>query len=454
MGMNGYTTQKSQAAYRAAEQVIAGGVNSGARGPDAGWEPSPPVVARGEGAELWDVDGQNYVDHLLALGPMIHGHANPAMTTAVANAMREIGTMFALPYELEAEAAKRIVAAVPSVDLVRFSNSGTEAVLHATRIARAATGRSIVVRFEGQYHGWADQLEWSHHPDLAQAGPVARPNALPGSLGIPDAFGSALAVMPWNDAETIEAFMAERGEEVAAVLTEPAMGNTGVIPPKDGYLQALRDVTTKYGSLLIFDEVITGFRVAYGGGQEKYGVTPDLTTMAKALGGGFPVSAIGGRRDLMELVSDGRVLHAGTYNASTIACAAVVASLDILKEPGTYERLYGISEHLQEGIAKILEGIGVRVQVQGVGPMFQIWFSETPVTNYREAAGHLNSPRYAALVRALLERGVMVHPSNIELWFVSTVHTYEHADRVLNAFEDAVAATREVLLAGDGSAGE
>jgi glutamate-1-semialdehyde 2,1-aminomutase len=449
----GYGTEKSERAYRDAERVIAGGVNSGARGPDAGWLPSPPVVARGEGAELWDVDGNRYVDHLLALGPMIHGHAHPEMTQAVSKAIGDLGTMYALPYELEAEAAQAVVDAVPSVELVRFSNSGTEAVLHATRIARAATGRSIVVRFEGQYHGWADQLEWSHHPDLGQAGPVGRPVALPGSLGIPEAFGSALAVMPWNDPEAIEAFMAERGEEVAAILTEPVMGNTGVIPPNPGYLELLRDLTTRYGSVLIFDEVITGFRVALGGAQAKYGVTPDLTTMAKALGGGFPVSAIGGKRELMELVADGRVLHAGTYNASTLATAAAKTSLEILSRPGTYEQLYSVSERLQQGIGSLLEEAGVRVQVQGVGPMFQVWFSETPVTNYREAAAHLNSPRYATLVRALLERGVMVHPSNIELWFVSTVHTDEHVDHVLNVFADAVAATREVLVAGDEAAG-
>ncbi len=444
-----YDTSRSEAAYKSAEQVIAGGVNSGARGPDAGWIPSPPVVARGEGAELYDVDGHRYIDHLLALGPMIHGHAHPEMTEAVSRAISDLGTMYALPYELEAEAARAIVDAVPSVELVRFSNSGTEAVLHATRIARAATGRSIVVRFEGQYHGWADQLEWSHHPDLAKAGPARRPAALPGSLGIPEAFGSALAVMPWNDPEAIEAFMAERGEEVAAVLTEPVMGNTGVIPPKPGYLELLRDLCTKHGSVLIFDEVITGFRVGLGGAQARYGVMPDLTTMAKALGGGFPVSAVGGQRRLMDLVSDGSVLHAGTYNASTLATAAVVASLGILAKPGTYERLYAVSERLQAGMRSLLEDVGVAVQVQGVGPMFQIWFSETPVTDYREAAAHLNSPRYATLVRALLERGVMVHPSNIELWFVSTVHTDEHVDRVLNAFADAVAATREVLVAPD-----
>jgi glutamate-1-semialdehyde 2,1-aminomutase len=443
-----YQVTKSAAAYEAAERVIAGGVNSGARGPDAGWIPSPPVIARGQGVELWDIDGNRYIDHLLALGPMIHGHAHPVMTEAVVDAIRDLGTMYALPYELEAEAAKAVVAAVPSVELVRFSNSGTEAVLHATRIARAATERSIVVRFEGQYHGWADQLEWSHHPDLAKAGPVDHPNALPGSLGIPDAFGSALAVLPWNDAEVVSAFMAERGDEVAAILTEPVMGNTGVIPPNPGYLELLRELTTAHGSVLIFDEVITGFRVAFGGGQAKYGVTPDLTTMAKALGGGFPVSAVGGRKDLMERVADGSVLHAGTYNASTLAMAAVRASLDILSAPGTYERLYSISDRLREGLAGILEDAGIAIQAQGVGPMFQLWFSETPVTNYREAAAHLNSPRYATLIRALLERGVMVHPSNIELWFVSTVHTDEHVDQVLEAFQDAVNATRDQLLAG------
>lgn len=443
-------TTKSIAAYRAAMQVIAGGVNSGVRGPDAGWLPSPPVVARGRGAELWDVDGNRYIDHLLALGPMIHGHAHPDVTEAVVNAIRSIGTMFALPYELEAEAAAQIVAAVPSVDLVRFSNSGTEAVLHATRIARAATGRSVIVRFEGQYHGWADQLEWSHHPDLALAGPQKRPKALPGSLGIPAAFGSVLAVLPWNDPEAIRSFMEAHGETVAAVLTEPIMGNTGVILPHPGYLEVLRDLTTQHGALLIFDEVITGFRVAYGGAQAKYGVTPDLTTMAKALGGGFPVSAVGGRRDLMELVADGRVLHAGTYNANTVAVAAASTSLEVLSRPGTYERLYALSERLMHGMGTILASADVTAQIQGVGPMFQIWFSATPITNYREAARHLNSPRYAALARALLERGVMVHPSNIELWFVSTAHTDEHVDSVLDAFEDAVRAERETLIRPDG----
>ena len=447
--MADYSTKKSQALYLAAQDVIAGGVNSGARGPGAGWVPGPPVVDHGSGAYLWDVDGNKYCDYLLALGPMIHGHAHPVITEAVTKAIHEIGTMFALPYEAEAVAARKIVEAVPSVELVRFGNSGTEVVLHATRLARAFTGRDIVVRFEGQYHGWADQLEWSHHPDLAKARPRRRPIALKGTPGIPDVIGQTLAVLPWNDVDAVESLVAEMGDRIAAILTEPIMGNTGVIPPKPGYLEFLREITTANGIVLIFDEVITGFRVAPGGAQELYGVTPDITTMAKALGGGFPVAALGGRRDIMDQVSDGAVLHAGTYNANTVAVAAASASLDVLREPGLHDRLFRLSNKLMTGFGEILGRAGVPVQVQGVGPMFQFWFSETPVVDYRDAARHLNSPKYAALALELHRRGVMVHPSNIELWFVSTVHTDADIDETLQAFEDAVATTRAVLTRAD-----
>jgi glutamate-1-semialdehyde 2,1-aminomutase len=442
-----YTTDRSERLYRAAQAVIAGGVNSGARGPKAGWLPSPPVVARGRGAYVWDVDGNRYCDYLLALGPLIHGHAHPFIAEAVARAVQDVGTMFALPYELEAEAARRVVEAVPSVELVRFGNSGTEVVLHALRLARAWTGRDVVVRFEGQYHGWADQVEWSHHPDLAAAGPRERPNPVPGSPGIPKAYGDTLAVLPWNDEGVVERLVRERGHDIAAIITEPIMGNTGVIPPKPGYLEFLRQITADHGIVLIFDEVITGFRVALGGAQALYGVVPDLTTMAKALGGGYPVAAVGGRREIMDQVSDGTVLHAGTYNANVVAVAAVNASLELLSRPGTYDDLFRRSSRLMAGMAQIFDRSGIPVQIQGVGPMFQFWFSEVPIQEYRDAARHLNSPKYAALAGALRERGVLVHPSNIELWFVSTVHTDEDIDQTLEAFEDAVAATKSTLLA-------
>ena len=436
-----YTTTRSERAYALAQEVIPGGVNSGARGPQAGWIPGPPVVARGKGSRIWDIDGNEYVDHLLALGPLIHGHAHPDIADAVTRVIHEMGTMFALPYELEAEAARRVIDAVPSVEFVRFGNSGTEVVLHATRLARAWTGRDLIVRFEGQYHGWADQLEWSHHPDLGAAGTRERPVAVPGTPGIPAVIGQTLVVLPWNDIGVVERLIAEQGERIAAVLTEPIMGNTGVIPPEPGYLQALRALTLEHGIVLIFDEVITGFRVAYGGAQAYYDVTPDLTTMAKALGGGFPVAAVGGRRDIMDQLSDGQVLHAGTYNANSVAIAATIASLDLLARPGTYERLFDNAERLMAGIRAIFASVDVAVQVQGVGPMFQLWFGETPVRDYRDAAPHLDSPAYAALARALHERGVMLHPSNIELWFVSTAHEEADIDRVLSAFEDAVRAT-------------
>jgi len=441
-----YRTSRSEAAYELAQQVIPGGVNSGVRGPVGGWIPCPPIVARGEGSHLWDVDGNRYTDYLLALGPMIHGHAHPEMNRAVTEAIGGIGTMFALPYELEAEAARAIVDVVPSVDLVRFGNSGTEVVLHATRIARAATGKKVVVRFEGQYHGWADQLEWSHHPPLSAAGLRHAPHAIKGTPGIPDEIGATLAVLPWNDESVVERLVARRGHEIAAILTEPIMGNTGVIPPKPGYLEFLREITAAHDIVLIFDEVITGFRVALGGAQALYGVKPDLTTMAKALGGGFPAAAIGGRHDLMDLVSEGAVLHAGTYNANAVAVAATKASLGLLSKPGTHEDLHRRSNRLMNGMREIFARAGVPVVVQGVGPMFQFWFTETPISDYRDAAEHLNSPAYAILARALHERGVLVHPSNIELWFVSTVHTDADIEETLGAFEDAVKAVRPQLV--------
>jgi glutamate-1-semialdehyde 2,1-aminomutase len=389
------------------------------------------------------------LDYLLALGPLIHGHAHPFVTEAVTRAIQETGTMFALPYAAEAEAARRIVEAVPSVEFVRFGNSGTEVVLHALRLARAYTGRDVIVRFEGQYHGWADQIEWSHHPNLAAAGPRERPNPVPGSPGIPKVLRDTLLVLPWNDEDAVERLVSERGREIAAIITEPIMGNTGVIPPKPGYLAFLREITKNYGIVLIFDEVITGFRVALGGAQALYGVLPDLTTMAKALGGGFPVAAIGGRREIMGQVADGTVLHAGTYNANVVAVAAAAASLELLGRPGTYEELFRRAERLMSGIAEIFERAGIPVQVQGVGPMFQFWFTDKPVLDYRDAAAHLNSPKYGALARALRERGVLVHPSNIELWFVSTVHTDADIEETLQVFEGAVVATRPELLASE-----
>src|SRR6204780_3113521 len=296
---------RSRELFDLASQYIPGGAGSSARTVKFGWRPYPPFMAEGTGSRLHDVDGHEYVDYLLGLGPMLLGHRHPAVTQAVASAITELGTCFGLPYELEIEAARKVVEAVPGVDQVRFSNSGSEVVGTAVRLARAYTGRHLIIRFEGHYHGWQDTVYWSNHVDPAAAGPARRPRPVPSGPGVPEELASSLIVLTWNDADSFAEGMAERGDEVAAVITEPAMFNTGCILPEPGYLELLREKTREHGALLIFDEVITGFRFARGGAQEYFGVIPDLTTMAKGLGGGFPVAAIGGSREAMSMIAGG-----------------------------------------------------------------------------------------------------------------------------------------------------
>jgi len=266
----------------------------------------------------------------MGLGPMLFGHRPPEITAAVVEAIQTYGTVFGLPYELEAVAAQKVADAMPGVDMVRFASSGSEAVGTAVRLARALTGRTLILRFEGMYHGWMDTVYWSNHPDPAVAGPAERPVPVAAGKGMLPEVGESLLVLSWNDPDSFKQVMAERGDEIAAVITEPVMLNTGCILPEPGYLELLRQLTTEHGSLLIFDEVITGFRFARGGAQEFFGVLPDITTMAKGLGGGFPVAAIVGSRAVMEAVADGRYSHSGTYNSNVVQMAAVSATMDLL----------------------------------------------------------------------------------------------------------------------------
>ncbi len=300
-----------------------------------------------------DADGNDYVDYLLGLGPMILGHRPPRVTRAVVDQIENVGTVFALPRRAEADLARKIIAAVPSVESVRLSNTGTEGVLYATRLARAYTGRRKIVRFEGMYHGFSDGVYWSKHPRIETAGPDARPVPVPQGPGLPKGVEENLIILPWNDAEALRAVIDEQGHEIAAVLTEPMMCNTGCILPRAGYLEAMREMTAKAGILLIFDEVITGFRLSLAGAQGVFGITPDLSVFAKGLGGGFPVAAVGGKRAVMDLVSDGTVSLAGTYTANGIAVAAANATLDELNEPGAYDRLYAVSGRLRHGLTEI-----------------------------------------------------------------------------------------------------
>jgi len=426
--------------FREACKIIPGGAGSSARTVKFGWKPYPPFIAEGQGSRLRDVDGHEYIDYLLGLGPMILGHRHPVVTEAVVTAVRDLGTCFGLPYELEIEAAAKVVDAVPGIEMVRFTNSGSEAVGSAVRIARAVTGRRIVIRFEGLYHGWQDTVYWSNHVDPAEAGPADHPRPVKSGPGVPQELADTLIVLSWNDPESFVRVMAERGDEVAAVITEPAVFNTGCILPEPGYLELLRSETQKYGALLIFDEVITGFRFARGGAQEWFGVTPDITTLAKGLGGGFPVAAIGGSREVMSIIAEGRYSHSGTYNANVVQCAAVSATMDLLAEPGLYERQRTIGFRLAEGISRLANDAGFPARVDGLGTVFQLWFTEHPIRNWRDAERYSSEVLFTRWYQEMLQRGVLFHPSHLENLFVSLVHTDEDIDLTLEAATDALRA--------------
>ncbi len=432
--------RRSGELFGLAGQFIPGGAGSSARTTHFGWRPYPPFIAVGSGSRLRDVDGHEYIDYLLGLGPMILGHRHAAVTAAVTRAVRELGTCFGLPYELEVEAARKVVEAVPGAEQVRFTNSGSEAVGTAVRLARAYTGRRLLIRFEGHYHGWQDTVYWSNHVDPAVAGPASKPRPVASGPGVPAELADTLIVLTWNDPESFAAVMAERGDEVAAVITEPAVFNTGCILPEPGYLELLREETRRHGALLIFDEVITGFRFARGGAQEYFGVTPDLTTMAKGLGGGFPVAAIGGSREVMAMIAEGRYSHSGTYNANVVACAAVSATMDVLAEPGLYERQRALGEDLMAGLRKLADDAGLPVIVEGLGTVFQLWFSSHPIRNWRDAQRYADEEMFTRWWQEMLLRGVLFHPSQYENLFVSLVHTPEDVGRTLEAAAGAFGA--------------
>ncbi len=430
-------TPTSKALFQRASTVIPAGAGSSARTVGFGWAPYPPFMAEGRGSRLHDVDGNEYIDYLLGLGPMILGHRHPVVTKAVADAVSTYGTCFGLPYRLEIEAAEKVVEAVPGIEQVRFTNSGSEAVGTAVRLARATTGRRIIVRFEGHYHGWQDTVYWSNHVDPALAGPASHPRPVAMGPGVPLELTDTLIVLTWNDPDSFKQVMAERGHEVAAVITEPVVFNTGCIMPEPGYLELLREETARVGALLIFDEVISGFRFARGGAQEWFGVTPDLTTLAKGLGGGFPVAAIGGSKDAMRMIAEGRYSHSGTYNANVVQCAAVAATMDVLAEPGLYERQRAVGDRLLSGLRKLAADAGIPASVDGFGTVFQLWFSDHEIHNWRDAEAHADEARFTRWYQEMLVRGVLFHPLQFENLFVSLVHTDEDIDQTLVAATQA-----------------
>jgi glutamate-1-semialdehyde 2,1-aminomutase len=421
-------TAVSERLFAASERVMPGGVNSPVRA-FRGVGGTPRFIARGEGAWLVDADGNRYVDLVLSWGPLILGHAHPEVLEAIIQAA-ELGTTYGAPTELELRLAERVVATFPSLDMVRFVSSGTEATMSAVRLARAATGRTLLIKFDGCYHGHADHL-------LAAAGSGVATLGLPDSPGVTAAAVGDTLVLPFNDLASVETLFQMRGQEIAAILVEPVPGNMGVVPPVSGFLQGLRAITRRYGALLIFDEVMTGWRVHPRGAQVLYGIEPDLTCLGKVVGGGLPAAAYGGRRDLMERIAPaGPVYQAGTLSGNPLAMAAGLATLDVLARPGTWERADAFAAGVAEAIDRRAAEAGVPVRVQRVGTMLTPFFTADPVRDFA-AARRTDRAAYNAFFHSMLDGGVYLPPSAFEAGFTSAIH----GEAELAAVEAALTST-------------
>ncbi len=418
------THQQSLALFERAREVIPGGVNSPVRACKSVGA-APLFIARADGCRLWDADGHEYIDYVGSWGPMVLGHRHPEVTQAI-NRVLEHGISFGAPTGLEVELADLVVAAVPSVEKIRMVNSGTEAAMSAIRLARGFTGRDVIVKFDGCYHGHADTL-------LVDAGSGVATLNIPGSPGVPEAVVKSTLSLPYNDIDALENLMNRRGDEVAGIIVEPVAGNMGMVPPQEGFLEALRTLTARHGSLLIFDEVMCGFRVAYGGAQERYGIHPDLTCFGKIIGAGLPVGAYGGRQDVMACVApEGPVYQAGTLSGNPLAMAAGIAALRVLGRPGVYDVLEERSRRLADGLAQAAEQAAIPVVFNRVGSMLGMFFNDHPVTNFAEAKT-CDLERFATYYRRMRAEGIYLAPSQFEAGFVSLAHTEADIDQTVAA---------------------
>ena len=417
-----FKTTKSEEIFAAAQALMPGGVSSPVRAfKSVGGQPI--VFDRVAGANIWDVDGNEYIDYVGTWGPAICGHAHPEVIAALQNALSK-GTSFGAPCLQENILAEMVIDAVPSIEMVRFVNSGTEACMSVLRLMRAFTGREKIIKFEGCYHGHADMF-------LVKAGSGVATLGLPDSPGVPKSTTTSTLTAPYNDLEAVKVLFQDNPDSIAGVILEPVVGNAGFIPPDAGFLEGLRELTKEYGALLVFDEVMTGFRIAYGGAQEKFGITPDLTTLGKVIGGGLPVGAYGGRQDIMAMVAPaGPMYQAGTLSGNPLAMTAGIKTLELLQKPGTYEYLDKITGRLATGLLEAAKDNGHQVCGGHISAMFGMFFTAGPVRNYEDAK-QADLAKFGRFHRGMLERGIYLAPSQFEAGFTSLAHTEANIDHTI-----------------------
>ncbi|MBU4503562.1 MAG: glutamate-1-semialdehyde 2,1-aminomutase [Proteobacteria bacterium] len=421
--------ENSNKLFNRAINVIPGGVNSPVRAcKSVGTE--PVFIDHAEGCMIYDADGNGFIDYIGSWGPMILGHRHSAVIKAIASVLNR-GTSFGAPTDLEIVLAEIVIEAVPSIEMVRMVNSGTEATMSAIRLARGVTGRDTIIKFDGCYHGHADTL-------LVEAGSGVATLGIPGSPGVPESFVAHTLSLPYNDIDSVRKLMDEQGDKIACIIVEPVAGNMGLVRPVEGFLETLREVTEKSGSILIFDEVMTGFRVAYGGAQSLYGISPDITCLGKIIGGGLPVGAYGGKREIMEHIApQGPVYQAGTLSGNPVAMAAGIATLKQLKKPGFYELLDKKADVLATGLAKAAADAGINVTVDRAGSMLGMFFTDRKVKDFNDAKTS-DLDMFSAYYKGMLEKGIYLAPSQFEALFVSIAHDTEHIDKTIKAAEEVL----------------
>jgi len=440
-----FSLQRSEQLFEQAKKYLPAGASSNVR--VHMHDPYPIFFKSGEGPRVCDVDGNCYIDYLMAYGALILGHKHPRIISEIEQQLQN-GTMFGTTTELEIEVAKLVSSVVPCAEMVTFSNTGTEATMEAVRIARAATGKDKILKFEGHYHGHHDYVLFSVDSPSPVSGLESSPHKLPYFPGIPDEISKTVIVAPWNNPTALERILKKNQSDVAAVITEPVMGSQGVIPPDPDYLKQLRELTIKYDSLLIFDEVLTGFRLAKGGAQELYGVKPDLACYAKALGGGVPIAAVAGRQDLLNMIGPGRIGFGGTYNAHPISLAASKATLETLleNEGEAFRRMADLGAKLKTGLTERFRSAGYNVVINAVGPMLSVYFTKLrKVSTYRQAL-QSNGEKFKHFRDEMLKHGVYMHPDGLERLSISAVHTEREIEQTITAAEESLKALRTQVL--------